>query len=229
MNIELNSKKLLMFFISIIVFLVIANGFAIISEHFLSYSHMETIIRLFNVDKEMNVPTLYSSCAMIFASVLLALIAYVHFNKNEQYLAWAGLSAIFLFLALDEMTELHEMLVGPVRNSLNTTGILYFAWVIPYAALLLVFGLTYFKFLFRLPTNTRNRLILAGIIYVSGALVMELIGGKIAEQYSTDALIYAISYTIEETLEMLGIATLIYTATTYISEQFPTLSVQIKD
>nr|WP_254104903.1 hypothetical protein [Aliivibrio fischeri] len=190
---------------------------------------METIIRLFNVDKEMNVPTLYSSCAMIFASVLLALIAYVHFNKNEQYLAWAGLSAIFLFLALDEMTELHEMLVGPVRNSLNTTGILYFAWVIPYAALLLVFGLTYFKFLFRLPTNTRNRLILAGIIYVSGALVMELIGGKIAEQYGTGALIYAISYTIEETLEMLGIATLIYTATTYISEQFPTLSVQIKD
>ncbi|WP_336495529.1 hypothetical protein [Aliivibrio fischeri] len=229
MNIELNSKKLLMFFISIIVFLVIANGFAIISEHFLSYPHMETIIRLFNVDKEMNVPTLYSSCAMIFASVLLALIAYVHFNKNEQYLAWAGLSAIFLFLALDEMTELHEMLVGPVRSSLNTTGILYFAWVIPYAALLLVFALTYFKFLFRLPTNTRNRLILAGIIYVSGALVMELIGGKIAEQYGTDALIYAISYTIEETLEMLGIATLIYTATTYISEQFPTLSVQIKD
>lgn len=99
---------------------------------------METIIRLFNVDKEMNIPTLYSSCAMIFASLLLGLIAYVHFNKSEKYLAWAGLSAIFLFLALDEMTELHEMLVGPVRNSLNTTGILYFAWVIPYAALLLV-------------------------------------------------------------------------------------------
>ncbi|WP_017020163.1 hypothetical protein [Aliivibrio fischeri] len=229
MNIELNSKKLFMFFISIIVFLVIANGFAIISEHFLSYSHMETIIRLFNVDREMNIPTLYSSCAMIFASLLLGLIAYVHLQKNEKYLAWAGLSGIFLFLALDEMTELHEMLVGPVRSSLNTTGILYFAWVIPYAVLLVIFALIYFKFLFRLPSTTRNRLILAGVIYVSGALVMELIGGKIAEQHGTDALVYAISYSIEETLEMLGIAVLIYTATTYISEQFPKLSIQIKD
>lgn len=190
---------------------------------------MKTVIRLFNVDKEMNIPTLYSSCAMIIASILLGLIAYVHAKQHEAYFSWAGLSGIFLFLALDEMTELHEMLVGPVRSSLNTTGVLYFAWVIPYAVLLCIFALTYFKFLFRLPKKTRNLLIISGVTYVSGALVFELIGGKIAEQHGTDALLYAISYSIEEVLEMLGIALLIYTATTYISHQFPNLTLKINN
>ncbi len=227
MNIELNSKQLLLFFISIITLIFIANCFAVFSEHFLNYPHMKTVIRLFNVDKEMNIPTLYSSCTMIIASLLLGLIARIHFKKHEAYFSWAGLSFIFLFLALDEMAELHEMLVGPVRHSLNTTGILYFAWVIPYAALLALFGLAYCKFLFRLPKQTRNLLILSGITYVSGALVLELIGGKIAEQYGTNALIYAVSYSIEEILEMLGIAFLIYTATTYIGNQFPNLTLKI--
>ena len=229
MNIELNSKKTLTFFLSLIVILVIANCFAVISKQYLNYSHMETIIRLFDLDREMNVPTLYSSCAMIVASILLGLIAYIHKQKKERHLAWAGLSGIFLFLALDEMTELHEMLVGPVRNSLHTTGALYFAWVIPYAILLIIFALTYFKFLFRLPKTTRNLLVISGIVYVSGALMMELIGGAISQRHGTDSLIYSISYSIEETLEMLGIAFLIYTATTYISAQFPNLTMTIKE
>lgn len=225
MNIELNAKKLLTFFLSMIALLLVANCFAIFSEHYLNYSHIKTIIRLFNVDKEMNIPTLYSSCAMIVASLLLGLIAYIHVKQHDAYLAWAGLSGIFLFLALDEMTELHEMLVGPIRNSLNTSGILYFAWVIPYAALLLIFTLTYFKFLFRLPTRTRNLLILSGVIYVSGALGFELIGGKISQLHGINSLNYAVSYTIEETLEMLGIAFLIYTASSYIGEQFSDLTI----
>ena len=229
MNIELNAKKLLTFFLSIIILLVVANGFAILSEQYLNYSHIKTIIRLFNVDKEMNIPTLYSSCAMIVASLLLGLIAYMHAKKHDAYLAWAGLSGTFLFLALDEMTELHEMLVGPVRNSLNTSGVLYFAWVIPYAALLLIFALTYFKFLFRLPTITRNLLILSGLTYVTGALGFELIGGKISQLYGINSLYYAISYTIEETLEMLGIAFLIYTISSYIGNQFPNLTIKISN
>ena len=208
-----------------IALLLIANCFAIFSEHYLSYSHIKTIIRLFNVDKEMNIPTLYSSCSMIVASLLLGLIAYIHAKQHDAYLAWAGLSGIFLFLALDEMTELHEMLVGPIRNSLNTSGILYFAWVIPYAALLLIFTLTYFKFLFRLPTRTRNLLILSGVIYVSGALGFELIGGKISQLHGINSLNYAVSYTIEETLEMLGIAFLIYTASRYIRAPFSDLTI----
>ena len=229
MNIELNAKKSLTFFLSIITLLVVANCFAIFSEHYLTYSHIETVIRLFNVDKEMNIPTLYSSCAMIVASLLLGLIAYIHAKKHDAYLAWAGLSGIFLFLALDEMTELHEMLVGPVRNSLNTSGILYFAWVIPYAALLLIFALTYFRFLFRLPTRTRNLLILSGVTYVTGALIFELIGGKISQLYGINSLYYAVSYTIEETLEMLGIAFLIYTASSYIGEQSPDLTIKFSN
>lgn len=229
MNIELNAKKLLTFFLSIITLLVVANCIAIFSEHYLSYPHIKTIIRLFNVDKEMNIPTLYSSCAMIVASLLLSLIAYIHAKKHDTYLAWAGLSAIFLFLALDEMTEIHEMLVGLIRNSLNTSGVLYFAWVIPYAVLLLIFVLTYFKFLLRLPTRTRNLFILSGVTYVTGALGFELIGGQISQLYGINSLNYAVSYTIEETLEMLGIAFLIYTICSYIGEQFPQLTVKISN
>ena len=64
---------------------------------------------------------------------------------------------------------------------------------------------------------------------MTGALGFELIGGQISQLYGINSLNYAVSYTIEETLEMLGIAFLIYTICSYIGEQFPQLTVKISN
>ncbi|WIH25536.1 hypothetical protein [Photobacterium damselae] len=215
-ELNLSSIGIVKFFIGIIFILFLLNDFAIYIQYFTDWKYVNTFIRLVNVDLEMNVPTLYSSCSMIFASILLAITAALEKKQGCAYLAWYGLSFIFFFLALDEATELHEMLVTPLRATLNTSGAFYFAWVIPYAMLVVLFLLCYIRFLIRLPNRFTALFIISGFVYVAGALIFELIGGEIASIYGVDTLIYAVSYTIEEFLEMLGIVLLIYTVSSYI-------------
>lgn len=221
MNIKLVPNRILRLFLLLIALLVLANLAGIVSKHFLSFPHMKSFIRLVDFDTEMNVPTLYSSLAMFVASALLAMVGYMHRKRGESSLPWFGLAFIFMFLSIDESSEFHEMLVGPVRSSLDTSGIFYFAWVIPYGILAIVFGLTYFRFLFNLPRNILGLFVLSGGVYLSGALGMELIGGALAENSGTETLIYSFSYTTEELLEMLGIALLIYTTCRYLTQVFP--------
>ncbi|MDN3684163.1 hypothetical protein QW180_11320 [Vibrio sinaloensis] len=111
----------------LITLLVLANLAGIVSKHFLSFPHMKSFIRLVDFDTEMNVPTLYSSLAMFVASALLAMVGYMHRKRGESSLPWFGLAFIFhVFLSIDESSEFHEMLVGPVRSSLDTSGIFLF-------------------------------------------------------------------------------------------------------
>ncbi len=221
MVIALKPNKILIFFLTVIGLLLLANLAGIFAKFYLDFPHIKSFIRLVDFDTEMNVPTLYSSFAMFIASALLALVGFVHRTRKEPSFAWFGLSFIFVFLSVDESSEFHEMLVGPVRESLDTSGVFYFAWVIPYGILAIVLGLAYLKFLINLPRNILGLFVLSGVVFLSGALGLELVGGVIAQSSGTDSMIYAISYTFEELLEMIGIALLIYTTTRYIVQVLP--------
>ncbi|HET7501328.1 MAG TPA: hypothetical protein VFK02_10010, partial [Kofleriaceae bacterium] len=104
------------------------------------------------------------------------------------------------YVSLDEAAEIHEHLGGLI----GTHGILYFDWVIFAAALLVVLVGLYFRFVFALPPATRNGLIIAAVIYVLGAVGMELPLGWYTEHYGNDGLGYAMIDWCEETLEMIG-------------------------
>ena len=49
------------------------------------------------------------------------------------YQWWTRLALVFVYLSLDEALSFHERLNRPVRDLLDTSGALYYAWVIPYA------------------------------------------------------------------------------------------------
>jgi hypothetical protein len=85
---------------------------------------------------------------------------------------------------------------------------LYFAWVVPYAALVVVIGLLYTRFLRRLPRGVSVRFVIAGGIFVCGALGMELISERMIEQLGYDyrSLPMELEYLVEETMEMFGAA-----------------------
>ena len=71
--------------------------------------------------------------------------------------------------------------------------------------LLLIFLLVFRKFIQSLPATTRIMFILAGSIYVGGAIGMEMVGGYIADTYGFNTFAYGMAARIEELLEMLGI------------------------
>ncbi|MGA0334541.1 MAG: hypothetical protein ACO3N7_09435 [Kiritimatiellia bacterium] len=141
---------------------------------------------------------------------------------------WNGLAGVFLFLAVDEFSSLHEMLNTPVKALFSGTyGVFHFAWVIPYGILVLILGAVYVPFLLKLPRRTAVHMVIAGVVYMSGALVSEMAGSFVADLHGGETLSYALLYTLEETLEMLGIACLIFTLLSHLSVEEPDIRLRI--
>ena len=226
MKIEFTSKNVLLIFILAVFVLFIFNFIDIVSIYYLDNKNIWG--GRFSFNKEGNFPSLYSAFSIFFASVLLYIIAQSTKGMKEYYY-WLGLSFIFLFLSLDEWFSLHEKLASPTRELLFTSGIFAFAWIIPYSVVLLIFTLVYLRFLFYLPKKTKYLFVTAGIIYVAGALGMEMVGGMIYEMYGRHNLYYAIEYTIEESLEMIGIVIFIYALMDYICKNVSYITLRIKE
>ena len=215
--------------LSIIVFLLtfahIAGQF---STYYLGYDNIFGIIPMFNLNSEENIPAFFSTLLLLLSSILLAIIAYAAKKSNAPYFYhWLGLSLIFLFLSMDESLSFHESMTVPLRKGLNTSGILFYAWVIPYSIALLILILLYLKFFIRLPAKTRNLFIIAAVVYLVGVIGIELMGGRIDEQIGRHNATYAVYSTIEEVLEMGGIVVFIYALMSYISTEFNDLRFRI--
>ncbi len=56
------------------------------------------------------------------------------------------LGIIFLFLSIDEGFQIHEN-IGDMAKYIDSTGVLYFPWVVPYGFAVIVFILVYLIYL----------------------------------------------------------------------------------
>lgn len=177
-----------------------------------------------------NIPTAYSFLILVICSVLLAIIALIHNKNRDRYRKhWKGLSIIFFILAMDEFCSIHELATHITRHTFKTTGLFYFAWVIPGMAFLSIFVFAYLKFVLSLPNKIKLGFIVSGTIFVSGAIGMELIGGSFFESYGPDNLIYMMIATFEEMLEMSGIIIFIYSLLEYIKTYIRSCNILISD
>jgi hypothetical protein len=176
------------------------------------------LLPYFNLDAEGNLPSWYAASTLLFCAGLLAIIAQAKQRQQDRYARqWLGLCLIFAFLSLDEATSLHEHLSDPTQALLPsyTTGYFYYAWVIPVACLLPLLGVTYARFLLALPRRFAWRFIVAGIVYVGGAVGVELLGGRSASLQGTETLTYALLVALEEGCEMIGIVIFLSALTAY--------------
>src|SRR6185503_12879566 len=116
-----------------------------------------------------------------------------------------GLTVIFFFLGLDEGAAIHEELSDFLEQYMVAEGALYFLWVIPYGIASAVLALLYLRFVWQLPRITRTRFIVAGLLFLGGALGFEMLSAIAAERSGYDSVSYSVLYSIEEMLEMFGI------------------------
>lgn len=215
----------LLYFISLLLLLNFATIFV---RFYFGYDVALGLVPLFNFGTEQNIPTLYSSIALLTSSLLLLVIALSHKRGGDSYFYWLGMAFIFLFLAVDETASLHERLIRPIRESFNTSGLLYFAWVIPYGAAVLIFVMTYSRFLMRLPRSTCVLFLVSGTTFIAGAIGFELLGGRHYELQGNDNATYVLFQTAEESLEMLGIVIFIYSLLDYIVTRFGSVTLTLK-
>ncbi|MGK0488424.1 MAG: flagellar biosynthesis protein FliR, partial [Candidatus Endobugula sp.] len=85
MEVKLSPRKVLIFLSSIIGVLLIANTIGIILNHLWREARITSVMYLFDFNSERNVPTLYSSCALLLSAALLFLIGVIHKKKHESY------------------------------------------------------------------------------------------------------------------------------------------------
>jgi hypothetical protein len=202
-------------------------------------------LSLFYVGKEAAIPTWYSSFTLLLSSGLLAMIAVAKRQQGESYARhWLGLSIIFFFLSMDEVVQVHETLGGAEVQTflsdslgLDAGGLAHSLWVIPGAALVLVFVLAYVRFLVGLPRQTRRLFVLGGTLFVLGALGFEAISGLLVSDYggienwsnkgAVPKILFAALTSIEELLEMLGVVVFIYALLSYMGAHMKGLTVRV--
>ncbi|HEY9852256.1 MAG TPA: hypothetical protein V6D28_22470 [Leptolyngbyaceae cyanobacterium] len=217
-KINVTPQRVFRYLLWIVITLTVLSFIGKLNLYFLpDYPGRYDIAQIFDVDSENNIPTMYSSLSLLLCSILLAIIAYLKKSVGNRYTRhWIALSIIFLYLSADEIMTLHERTITPLRNQLNLKGIFYFAWVIPAGILLVIFLLAFFKFMLHLPAKIRNLFIIAGSTYIAGGLGVEMLGGYYANLYGEENIFYEIIVTIEECLEMLGIAIFLYALLSYL-------------
>ena len=161
-----------------------------------------------NMDRELNLPTLFSSSLLLISALLMQRLG--HNSNPDAADDWRLLSKIFIFLALDEALQIHEILIIPgLRHQVHPA--LASTWVVPYAALALIMLWKFRSFLGSIPRATATGLLRSGAVYVGGAIGMEMIG-SFAVRSSLIRLHspwYGAITGLEEALELVGIILLI--------------------
>jgi hypothetical protein len=213
-------------FFWVVMALTLIHSIVLFFYFYLPDDEVFGLVDLFDFDIEGNIPTLYSSVAILFCAALLAIIARSNWKKRDHWrMYWLGLAVLFLFLAVDEGVALHEYLSNIFEEFMEAEGLLYFLWVVPYGIATVIVGLIYLRFVLHLPQSTKRLFIAAGLIFLMGAVGIEMLSAQEVDRNSTYTITYCLLYTVEEIFEMLGIVLFIYALLSYIVQESGRLSI----
>ncbi len=190
--------------------LVLAGIAVVISAHVFHHGRLWGLTRLFDLNSEGNIPSWFSSMSLLILAMLLWDIGSRSPEAGPLRTSrWRILSAVFVFFSIDESAQVHELCSRVLRGLLHTDGVLYYVWVLPAFIGVLALGVWYLPFWIALPARTRARVACAVVVYVGGALGIELIGGIYATGGMRNSSVYAAWTIVEETLELTGMLLLL--------------------
>lgn len=193
--------------IAILFFVTLLDIVAYFINSFFPYDIYENIFlyyfeELFDANLESNIPTFFSVVLILINSILLYLIAKI--DKIKGKFVWYVWSFLFLFMAIDELAQIHERI-----NAIMGTYELHYlfsqyGWVSVYAIVVLVILIASISFFIKLPKKTKTYLIFASLMYAFGALLFEVAGGMCVDDKTLgyNTFLYNMATTLEEFLEM---------------------------
>lgn len=185
--------------------------------HF-SFFAFDNLYVLFDMWAETSIPSWYSITLLLVAAAVLVVIAAGKYAEGDRFAHhWAALAFIFLAMSIDDAADIHGQTSYKLNEMLETGGFLTYAWIIPAAALVVLVGLAYLRFLVHLPPDVRWRVVLAATLFVTGALVLEAVEGHYDTTHGVENMPYRLMVGAEETLEMAGVIVLISTLLGYLA------------
>ena len=210
-----------------VILIHLLNIPAVLFQYVWAWEGAKHYIEFFSVSGEGKLPTFYSGVTMLAAAGLLGLIAMRAPARGAFRAHWVALGVIFTLMAMDEMVQIHELSTRITREFFGiTSGPLYHAWVIPAMVFLAFMAVAYGRFLWNLPRRSSVLFVVAGVVYVGGALGMEMVDSAYLAAYGHD-LGYGVLATLEEVGEMSGIVIFIYALMDHLERLAPDSRIRI--
>jgi hypothetical protein len=164
----------------------------------------QAVANVFWVDNDLNVWAWFSTLLLALLALGFAASALVQRTAGRPVVTDVVFAAVAAYLSLDENARLHERL-GSLGE--RVAGTWTYAWVAIGLPAALVVGLLLLWIARRTDSVTRRRLIVAGTVYLAGALGLEVLGGVLHETvglaWSHPA--YILTAGVEELLEAAGV------------------------
>jgi hypothetical protein len=195
-----------------VVVLTTASLLVQLSKYPLDHGSLRGIVPVLDSTGEASIPTFLSAIAFLGCSVLMGVIAASERGiSHAAARPWWGLSVLFFVAAFDEAAEMHEYFGSALGDLLAAdNGFLYFFWVVPGAAFVLLFALYYRPLFLRLSADVRRIAGWGAGLFVAGALGLELAEGRIAASLGDpETFGGALVAVAQEALEMVGLVLLL--------------------
>ena len=155
-------------------------------------------LAFFDLDEEESFGTWFNSGLLLLAAILLIQQARILKASGDPWHKWWLIMGIgFCVLSMDEIAGMHEFMNSMMEET---------PWTVVGFPIVALFTLAYLPFLWHYRGRTARLFVLAGAIYVGGAVGVE---------HFTDSEVNSLHYNmwtaLEEGMEMLGVIVLVYT------------------
>lgn len=226
----------------IVIGCLVAEGLFFLLDFAINYSRKAPggIRKIFNVAREESLPTWFSSTQALVVGIVVLCIFLVQRQRGQsrlRLLCWAGLALLFIFIAMDDAAVIHERVGSALgtefRNNLaeKPPGIRHlldlptYSWQIFIAPLYAAAGVFMLLFLWKhVSPFGLGKFLLLGLALLAFAVSIDWVEGidGLEEEVARDWGVrpYTVSHysrVIEETIEMMGITTLLYVFLSYLA------------
>lgn len=165
----------------------------------------------FDLDGEANLPSWFAALCWFIAG-LAAIPHALRPSGSGSVWHWRGIVAVCIFLSMDEAAVFHETFGSALGETVSAEDVFFFDWLLYGIAMVVIVALLYLPFLRALPRGTAVRIVLAAVVFVSGAIGIEMLGA--AQKAGVIDFIqgrgWLIEVAMEEFCEMAGVALFIH-------------------
>jgi hypothetical protein len=227
MEIRIPTRKTILLLSLVTLGIVIVN--AICQYQRFRMSYQVSVFEIITVNGDTNFPTWFSSILLLLSSVLLLVNGLaVRSRRGLGAHYWFVLAAGFLAMSIDEVAAVHERSDRVVNRLMGYSQLPTYQWVVIGWLVAIAAGVYFLRFLAMLPAGTRWRFIIAGAVYVGGALGMESFNGYYEKRFGYDWTFENLTL-LEETMEMAGVIVLIGALLKHLERQVPQVLMRVGD
>lgn len=163
MTITVHRKQVVNVLIMIALAVIFLSLLTVISTCVFQRGRLLGLIPMFSMDREANVPTLLAVLLLFAAAGLIYLLSRQLTASADRFSRHVTrLSYIFIFMAVDEFTSIHELFINPLGALTPKTGIFHYSWIIVGIPVVIIVGLYYLKFFLAQRRSSRSGSLLQG-------------------------------------------------------------------